>query len=354
MGWRGFTRQVIASSRRAQREGDARRRRRERDAHRRQRELARTRKEWQRMEARQRAIAEYEYFANAVDVLLSVHKECSDEIDWATAAHGAPPAAPAYSNGGEAAAASRAASYRPGFFARLFGTESKRRAELAAAVDDARRDDEKLFEAAKQQYEAAYQAWAWHQQLAAGVLSGDLQAYETAISYFEPLDELEEQGCQVQLGTTDPGYIAVDLLAKDESIVPSEEKSLLASGKLSSKKMPAGKQRELYQDYVCGSAIRCGRELLALLPVQFVLVHVSIVLLNKSTGHHEPTTVLSVAFSRSGMQRLNVAALDPSDAMSNFIHRMGFKKSSGFARVEPVQPHEVAAAAGPAAWSGVA
>ncbi|MDF3069748.1 MAG: hypothetical protein K0R38_5349, partial [Polyangiaceae bacterium] len=81
MGWRGFTRQVIAARRRAQRQADASRRRSEREAHRRHRELTQTRKEWERMEARQRAVAEYEYFTNSVAVLLSVHKECSAPVD---------------------------------------------------------------------------------------------------------------------------------------------------------------------------------------------------------------------------------------------------------------------------------
>lgn len=341
MGWRGFTRQVIAASRRAQRQSDASRRRSERESHRRQRELARSRKEWERLEAQQRAAAEYEYFTNAVAVLLSVHKECSAPVDWVSTAHAPAPSTPVYSNANETAATAQLASYKPGFFARLFGMEAKQRARLEASIEEGRTLDHQGFRAREEQYKNAYEAWAWHQQLAAAVLSGNLQAYETAISYFEPLEELEEQGCQIQLGTSDPWFITVELLAKDESIVPVEEKSLSASGKLSTKKMAAGKQREIYQDYVCGSALRCAREMLALLPVQFVLVHVSLVLLNKITGHHEPTTVLSVAFSRSGMDRLNVAALDPSDAMGNFVHRMGFKKSSGFSRIDPIQPQEL-------------
>ncbi len=341
MGWRGFTRQVIAAGRRAQREADASRRRSEREAHRRQRELARVRKDWERMEAQQRAAAEYEYFVNSVEVLLSVHKECSAPVDWLSAARAPAPAAPVYSNANESAAAGASASYKPGFFARLLSLETKQRARLASAIEAGRALDQQLFRALEEQHQTGHGAWAWHQQLASAVLAGDLQAYETAISYFEPLEELEEQGCQIQLGTTDPWYVAASILAKDDSIVPTEEKSLLASGKLSSKKMPAGKQREIYQDYVCGCALRAAREMLALLPVQFVLVHVSIVMLNKSTGHQEPTTVLSVAFSRSGVDRLNINALDPSDSMANFVHRMGFKKSSGFARVDAVQPGEL-------------
>lgn len=341
MGWRGFTRQVIAASRRAQRDAAVARRRSERDAHRQQRELARERKDWERMAAQQRAVAEVAFFRNAVDVLLSVHKECSTQMDWGAAARARAPIVPSYANTKESSAVAIAAAYKPGFFARLFNQEAKHRAQLASDIEDARARDQQRFQRLQDEHKTAHEEWAWQQQLATGVLAGDIQAYETAINYFEPLAELEEQGCRTQFGTTDPWYVAIDLLAKDDSIVPTEEKSLAASGKLSSKKMAAGKQRELYQDYVCGCALRCGREMLALLPVQFVIVHLSIVLLNKSTGHEEPTTVLSVAFSRAGMGRLNVDELDPSDAMANFLHRMGFKKSSGFARVDAIRADEL-------------
>lgn len=344
MGWKGFTRQVLAASRRAQRQADASRRRSERKEHRRQRELARAEKEWDRLETLERARAEYESFVNSVEVLRSMHKECSDPVEWVVRARSVAPVAPTFSNANQTAAEATLAAYRPGFFARVFSLEAKQKARLTTAISEARELDHSTHARLEREHKVAFEEWSWHHQLAAGVVAGDLAAYEAAVSYFEPLEELQEHGCQIQIVTSDSWYVTVDLLARDESIVPGQEKSLLASGKLSVKKMPAAKQRELYQDYVCGCAIRCGRELLSLLPVDFVLVHVSIDLLDKSTGHHGPTPVLSAAFSRSGIQRLKMDALDPSDAMTNFLHRMGFKKSSGFSRVEPIQASELSRA----------
>jgi hypothetical protein len=342
MGWRGFSRQVIAAARRAERQAQAAQRRSEREAQRRHKEMVRAQKDWERMAVLERARAEHNLFLSSVDVLLSMHKECSAPIDWVAVARTPAPTPPVHSNANEASASARLASYRPSFFARLFALEAKQRTKMQAAVSDAIALDRDTYARAAEKHQSAHEAWAWHNQVSNGVLGGDLAAYEAAVSYFEPLEELEEQGCQIQIGADEPWYVEVNLAPRDESIVPTEEKSLLASGKLSTKRMAAGKQRELYQDYLCGCALRCGRELLALLPIEFVVVHTAVNLLDKATGHHGPTTVLSVALSRSGIERLNFDAIDPSDAMGNFVHRMGFKKSTGFARVEPLASNELA------------
>ena len=341
MGWRGFTRQLVAAGRRAERQAAMSRRRSERDAQRHHKEMVRAQKDWAKMEALQRARSEFEFFRSTVDVLLSVHKQCGTPSDWPAVARAPEPRSPAYSSANEDSASAKLRGYRPGFFVRLFGMEAKQRADLEDDVELGRATDRNAHNAAVAQHQSEHEAWLWYSRLSAGILSGDLAAYEEAVGYFEPLEELEEQGCQIQIGTAEPWYIEVNVLARDESIVPSEEKSLLASGKLSTKKMPAAKQRELYQDYICGCALRSGREMLALLPVEFVITHISINMLDKATGHHGPTTVLSVALSRSGAERLNFTNLDPSDAMANFVHRMGFKKSTGFSPTKPLEPGEL-------------
>lgn len=51
----------------------------------------------------------------------------------------------------------------------------------------------------------------------------------------------------------------------------------------------------------------------------------------------EEQPVLSVAFSRSTIDTLNVEAIDPSDAMKNFVHNMTFKKTAGFSPVSALE-----------------
>ncbi|MDF3071835.1 MAG: hypothetical protein K0R38_7436, partial [Polyangiaceae bacterium] len=267
----------------------------------------------------------------------------SAPIDWLTTAHSPAPSPPVYSNANEATAAAELAVYRPGLFARLFSLEVKQRARLEAAVEEGRTLDEQAFRALQEKYKVAHEAWAWHQQLAATVLSGKPSRIRNGHQLLRTARGTRRAGMPGSVWDERALVHLRRLACQRRGHRPLGREVAPRKREPSSKKMPAAKQREIYQDYVCGSALRCAREMLAVLPVQFVLVNVSLVMLNKSTGHQEATIVLSVAFSRFGVERLNVAALDPSDAISNFVHRMGFKKSSGFSRVEPVQPQEVSA-----------
>ena len=95
------------------------------------------------------------------------------------------------------------------------------------------------------------------------------------------------------------------------------------------------------QDYVCGSVLRIARELFALLPVEMILVTVMGTLLNTQTGYMEEQPILSVAMPRKTLENLNFDMLDPSDCMANFVHRMNFKKTTGFAKAERISLEEL-------------
>jgi hypothetical protein len=59
--------------------------------------------------------------------------------------------------------------------------------------------------------------------------------------------------------------------------------------------------------------------------------------MNSATGNFEEQTIVSVNIERDKLDRLNFDLLDPSDSMSNFEHRMDFKKNEGFKPVEDLQ-----------------
>lgn len=125
-------------------------------------------------------------------------------------------------------------------------------------------------------------------------------------------------------------------VASVEDIVPTEQKSLLASGKLSVKQMPKGRHNELYQDYVCGASLLVANTVLGMLPIPELIVTAKSEMLNTSTGHIEETPILSMFVPRATLARLNLGLVDASDAMSNFTHNMDFLKTKGFRSVEPV------------------
>jgi len=60
-------------------------------------------------------------------------------------------------------------------------------------------------------------------------------------------------------------------------------------------------------------------------------------MLNTSTGHKEATPVLSVRFVYDTFSKLNLASIDPSDALSNFTHEMSFKSTKGLQRISPLK-----------------
>ena len=105
--------------------------------------------------------------------------------------------------------------------------------------------------------------------------------------------------------------------------------------------MPLPRRHQLHQDYVCGCALRVARELFALLPIGVVVATAFEDLLNPQTGQLEPHPLLSVAVPRGSVDRIRWEAVNPSDAMANFIHRMGFKKLLGLVPVVPIQLSEL-------------
>lgn len=96
LGWKGTLRSISAASRRA-----------EREARRRQRELETQRRQLEKMQEMERAIYEVEEYENHIDLLLSVHKECSDVWDWEAIQSSEPPAEPTKSHSHKEAARAR-------------------------------------------------------------------------------------------------------------------------------------------------------------------------------------------------------------------------------------------------------
>jgi len=77
-----------------------------------------------------------------------------------------------------------------------------------------------------------------------------------------------------------------------ERLIPSQIKSLTSTGKLSEMAMPKAQYYEIYRDFVCGVALRAGRELFAFLPVKTVLVNSQANLLNTRTAQQGLETIL--------------------------------------------------------------
>lgn len=327
MGWKGTLRSMQAASRQA-----------ERNAQRRQRELETRRREYAKMEALEQAAYEVEVYENLIDVLLSVHRESAETIDWVACSERQEPPQPDRQSTNEIAASAGLNSYQPGLLARMFKLQQRQIDKLTLQVETARELDAQLYEQSINTWQIEHAEWRSDKALAERLLTHDLEAKIEALKLLHPFEDISMLGTSVTFHAHSNGVVEVVLSVHGERVIPSEIKSLLQSGKLSSKKMPVSRYNELLQDYICSCALRVGRETLAILPDDIVIVTANDRLLNSATGHIEDMPLLSVAISRRTLDSLNLDTIDPSDSMKNFIHNMSFKKASGFSPVEALSP----------------
>jgi hypothetical protein len=324
MGWKGTLRSVQAASRRV-----------ERDARRRQRQLEQQQLQLAKMQELERAQYEVAVFENHIAVITSVHKECGELVNWPKLASLAPLGEPMRTSESEERARAASERYKPSMVDKLMGQVNLKRAELARGVERAVEQDESNYQKQLADYRQELHDWEMNRKIAEGVLAGDVNAFIEAIRQLSPLAELGELGSSISfnIDDSDATIIEVTLRVNEESVIPRQSKSLLKTGKLSVKDIPKTQFWTLYQDYVCGAALRVARELFALLPTEMVIVTALGQVLNTQTGHMDEQPILSVAFPRGTVERLNFDLLDPSDSMENFVHNMKFLKTKGFAPV---------------------
>lgn len=332
MGWKGTVRSLQASARRA-----------ERNAHRRQRELEKRHNEYAKMEALDQAAYEVEVYENHLEILMSMHKECEKPVNWKRLLSKPEPMQPENSRSLEQAATYASTAYSPNFLVRLFKLEGRKRRNLVAKIDVARLEDERRYQNAFAEWKSAHSEWTEERVMALRILSGDHQAKLDAIEVFDSFSEISHLGSSIQIVVHENGVLEAKLAIHGSEVIPTEIKSLLKSGKLSTKAMPTGRFNEIHQDYVCSCALRVARELMAVLADEIVIVTALDDVLNGATGHMEERPILSVAFSRATVSKLNLDSIDPSDAMKNFVHNMSFKRGAGFSPVAALDARSLGA-----------
>jgi hypothetical protein len=331
MGWKGLVRSYVASQRREARE---------------QQRVYRAAEKQALAEAK---VREMELAAHVVDryeqllrLLSTVHHDCRTPVDWKQVASLPTPTEPPPETGRTTRARADLESYRPGIVARVFGGARKQRAALEVALEEAGRQDANATDAAREKYALLCREVEEARVVAAAVLKGDHTRYADALQGADAFDELAEIATRIAVEgiSRDVVRVEIDLPAVDQ-VVPDEQHTLTGKGKLSTKALAKTRRNEIYQDYVCGAALRACREVFAALPVQWACVSVRTALLDSASGHTGLRPVVSLIALRETVEKLNYEALDPSDGMKNFLHRMGFKKSSGLSAVEALGPADV-------------
>lgn len=322
MGSKGILRAIQAAERRQQRE-----------AQRRFRELERQAKEQAKLSALEQARLEVETYENRLDVLLSVHKECGEILDWTGLAASLPSPCPQRISYHEQKAIQQYTILQP-----------QQKESSQSMLEQARARDEQDFQNAMQVHSQQMAEWERLKNLARRIITGEHKAYTDALIEFNPFAEISDLGSSINFSIHSAKLIECALKISGKQAIPPEYKTLTSSGKVSVKPMPKGRFHEIYQDYLCGCVLRVAREVFALLPVDVAMVTAMADMLDSRTGQIVEQPVLSVAMSRAAIAQLNFDQLNPSDAMENFQCRGDFKtsrKSEAFQAITPLTPADI-------------
>jgi DNA-binding transcriptional regulator YiaG len=329
MGWKGTLRTLSAASNAS-----------EREARRRQNALVKRQKQIEKMEELEKAKYEVEVYENQLEIVLSIHKGGWEIQDWEAIQGQEPPVKPVLLHHHEEAAKTRLQSFKPNMVDKLLKRADAKQEKLIKGVAASTQLDEQEFQEALKTYEQDLEEWESIRNLAGRILAHEPKAYMQAIKQTDIFSEIKELGSSLKYQIHD-SVIEAYFNVQGEEAIPRDEKRLLKSGKLSVKEMPKTKFFSLYQDYVCGCVLRIAKGIFALLPIEMAIVTAFGKVLDTKTGHLDDSPILSAVIPRKTIFDLNFKSLDPSDSMSNFVHRMNFKKGIGFAAVEKISSSEL-------------
>ncbi|MGD1886490.1 MAG: hypothetical protein ACFB01_05080 [Cohaesibacteraceae bacterium] len=317
MGWRGTVRSLNASMKRAAREAE----RREKIAL--KQEIT---------EASAEAVSVWEDY---LDDLVSVHLNRGSEINWHEVRDRPQPEFPNPITHRTKRAERALSDFRPGPLDFLKGGSERRLEELETRLSHARTEDSVDDISALKQYQTELDDWQEDHEMAQKVLAGDIEATKRVIAERQSLSGDSQLGINIGFEIR-PACVHALPEVHGIDVVPNYRRKQLSSGKLSETAMPVSQRNELYQDYVASVSIRVASELFGILPLEEVHVSCKAQMLNSATGYQERMIILSVQFVRETLRSLNLEGIDPSASLSNFSHSMDFKKTRGFAPVEPL------------------
>jgi hypothetical protein len=321
MGWKGTIRSMGAAVRRA-----------ERARQRQLRELERRQRQEQKLLDQELAKIEVANYEHYLERLMSIHTEIGEPIDWSGTLDLPEPKKPVKTHFYENEAQRLLESYSPGIFDKLFKRQEAKMASLREDVEAAKARDESDFETASHRYSEEMTEWTEKRELAKRILECDPTACLEVLKELGTFHEIADLGSRLNLSIDDknPATIHIELDVLSETIIPKEKKTLLKSGKVSTKQLPKREFYGIFQDYVCSCCLRIAGEIFATLAMAVVNITAMDKILNTKTGHVERLPILSVVIPRSTFEGLNLAAIDPSDSMDNFLHRMNFVQTKGF------------------------
>lgn len=311
-------------------------RRAERAQQREARELAKRFKEQQKLEEILNAHQAVKDWENYVTTIQSVHRNCTEPVDWDNIKASRKPNEPEPEFRNERIAQRRLDSFRPSFFDKILGLSEKKISKLKEQVNQAKAKDVSENDTRYNRYKEELKDWEVLHRISEGIAKRQAESYRDALHYFDPFSDIGELGLQIAF-SIDTNHIDIDLHVNSSEVIPDYELKLTSTGKLSKKAMPKTRFNELYQDHICSAAIRLAREVFSYLPIDYARINAMSKIVNGKNGQLEDQPILSVIFNPKTIDSLNLDKIDPSDSMQNFLHNMNFNKTRGFSIVPKVE-----------------
>lgn len=311
-------------------------RRAEREQKRENRDLAKRFKDQQKhqeIQNAQQAVSDWEKYVSA---LQSLHKNCTNSIDWNQVKKSDRPTEPTPEFKNELVARRKLEEFKPSIFDRLFGASDKKIGKLKELLEQSKIKDAKSNGVKHNEYLEELSDWGKLQEISDGIGRRDPDSFKEALHYFDPFSDISELGTQINFNI-ESNRIDIDLHVNSTEVIPDYELKQTSTGKLSKKGMPKTRFNELYQDHICSASIRLAREVFAYLPIEYARVNAMAKMVNSKNGHQEDQPILSVIFTPSTIKSLNLNKIDPSDSMQNFLYEMDFNKTKGFSSVTKVE-----------------
>ena len=191
----------------------------------------------------ERARYEVQVYQNKIELIHSVHKECDDHFDWFDISRSKHPHHTKETGVHELEAQEKLTSFKPSMMQKMLKTADKEEEKLRQEVSLAR---EKDSEESKELIRTT--------RLANRILQQDTDAYLQVIEELSPLDDLLEFGSGFEFIIEDPKTLEVEFNVHSKNVVPTEQKSLTKTGKLTVKE--SRKRNTMTSRRITSAAVR--------------------------------------------------------------------------------------------------
>jgi hypothetical protein len=278
-------------------------------------------------------VAEYD---TQMQRLSSLHAQVGEAMDWESLIRIADAPEPKNEGVKGRRARQQLDSYLPSLLDYLLMRAGKARVHLQQLVVQEKLKDEKDHDDALRKWKAECARNQLMRSLAKGVVGNDENSWLRVIDILEPLKGLYGVAESANIHWDSPALAEVTLRVTSDEVVPELTLSLTKRGQVSEKPMAQKKRWEMYEDVICGAAIRATRELFAVLPFAAITIHCTSGQISSETGAVEETPVLSIHYPRKEFLALIFENIDPSDSLRRFRHNKDFKRGEGFRAVERI------------------